>query len=392
MSSRERMQRAMSLQVPDRVPVMCQLALGHYFLHAGLSPFDIWFTSEGFAEALVRLQRRYGFDGILVNLPGRPPDIESHVDRIERGDREDVIHWKNGGRTRLPHDDNAHYIPPDGRRGFPRFDEVDPDRLYYVEPWDATGIKYPHRWDFDEEPRPFEDFFPPYGLDTIRAVRRRVGEGVSVHAELFSPFSQLLELVGYEAALVALIDNPAKVHACLDRLTAGAIDLGRQQARCGVDAVLISSAFAGGGFISRKHYLEFVLPYEQRVIEGIRSERPVPVYTHTCGAIGDRLDLLVRTGTNGIDTLDPPPLGTVELDDAKRFLAGRTFIKGNIDSVNTLLHGTWERLVQDVRWRIEVGKPGGGYILSSACSVAPHVEPRRLELLVEMAERYGRYP
>ncbi len=381
----------MALAMPDRVPVMCQLALGHYFLHAGLSPFEIWFTSEGFAEALVRLQERYRFDGILVNLPGRPGDIERHVDRIDRGESEDVIHWRNGGSSRLPHDDNAHYSPPPGTPAVPGLEDIDPDALFYIEPWDVTGVGYPFTWDFEQVPRPDVDFFPPYCADTIEAVLRRADDRVSVHSEVFSPFSQWLELVGYEAGPISLLDDPAKVHACLERLTAGAIELARRQVRCGVDAVLISSAFAGAGFISRNHYAEFVLPYERRLAEAIKAEGNVFVYTHTCGAIGDRLNLMIETGTQGIDTLDPPPLGTVELDQAKGFLAGKAFIKGNIDPVNTLLSGTRERLIEDVRWRLEVGKPGGGYILSSACSVAPHVEPERLAMLTDLAEQYGTY-
>jgi len=35
--------------------------------------------------------------------------------------------------------------------------------------------------------------------------------------------------------------------------------------------------------------------------------------------------------------------------------------------------------------------PGGGYILSSACSVPPHVDPAKLEMLTPLAERFGRY-
>lgn len=38
-----------------------------------------------------------------------------------------------------------------------------------------------------------------------------------------------------------------------------------------------------------------------------------PIYTHTCGAIGDRLNLMKETGTDGIVTLDQPPPGTVDL-------------------------------------------------------------------------------
>ncbi|MCB0291164.1 MAG: hypothetical protein KDH97_12980, partial [Calditrichaeota bacterium] len=115
----------------------------------------------------------------------------------------------------------------------------------------------------------------------------------------------------------------------------------------------------------------------------VQRDYDVPVYTHTCGSIGDRLDLMLETGTNGIDTLDPPPLGTVDLEEAKRFLNGKAFIKGNIDPVNTLLDGDPESIRKDVQWRLAVGSPGGGYILSTACSVAPHTAPEHISILAE---------
>jgi uroporphyrinogen-III decarboxylase len=49
---------------------------------------------------------------------------------------------------------------------------------------------------------------------------------------------------------------------------------------------------------------------------------------------------------------------------------------------------TFERAVEE---RIRIGKPGSGYILSSACSVAPHVKPERLKRLAELATQLGRY-
>ena len=391
MTPKDRMKRAMALQMPDRVPVMCQLALGHYFLHSGVKSTDIWYTSDGFAEALMILRERYSFDGILINLPGRDPSYERHIEKIERGDKESIIRWKNRNYTVIPSDDLPHYYLRDGRLYFPTFQEIDPERLYYVEPWDLNGITYPHTWGFEGEPRPFDSYFPEYHFDTINRVRERVGATVSVHSEVFSPWSQFLELLNYDNALMAIMDDPGKASACLVRLTEGAIDLGKRQAACGVNAIVISSAFAGAGLISRRHYEEFVLPYEKKVVTEIKREYRVPVYTHTCGSIGDRLDLMLETGTNGIDTLDPPPLGTVELEEAKRILSGKAFIKGNIDPVNTLLHGDRETVKKDVQWRLSIGKPGGGYILSSACSISPHTPPSNIELLVPLAEEFGRY-
>lgn len=391
MNSKERIKEAMNLKSPDRVPVMCQLSLGHYFLFSGVRPMDIWYSSEGFAEALLKLRERYHFDGILINLPGRDPNYEDHIQSVEQKDGDNIIKWKNGNYTAFPEDDNPHYYLADETRYFPIFEELEPEKLFYVEPWDLTDITYPFTWGFEKEPRPFEDYFPDYHFDTIRMVRDKAGESVSVHSEVFSPWSQFLELLNYENALMAILDDPEKAKACLERLTEGAIDLAKKQAKHGVDAVLISSAFAGAGLISRQHYEEFVLPYEKKIIDGVKKEHTIPVYTHTCGSIGDRLDLMIATGTNGIDTLDPPPLGTVELEEAKKILSGKTFIKGNIDPVNTLLNGTQEQIKEDVKWRIGVGKPDGGYILSSACSVAPSTPPENIELLSELAEEFGKY-
>lgn len=389
MNSRERLAIAMGLGTADRVPLMCQIATGHYFLHSGVSPQDIWFTSEGFAEALVRLCRRYRFDGILVNLPGRDPEWTRHLDRVERIDKTLEFIWNNGDRTTLPSDDLPHYRSP--QRIIPTLEEIDPERLFYVEPWDLTGIKYPFTWSFEKEERPHDDFFPPYHLDTIRAVRQKVSAEVSVHGEVFSPWSQFLEFLGYEQALMGIMDDPGKVSACLESLTEGAICLGIGLAQSGADAVLISSAFAGGGFISRAHYQEFVLPYERELIRRLRESTPIPVYTHTCGEIGDRLDLMLATGTNGIDTLDPPPLGTVDLAEAKKALKGKAFIKGNIDPVGVLLAGPPEVIEKDVEYRLRIGKPEGGYILSTACSVAPATPPGHLEMLATLVDSFGVY-
>ena len=162
------------------------------------------------------------------------------------------------------------------------------------------------------------------------------------------------------------------------------------QARAGADAVLISSAFAGAPFLSRGMYEELVVPYERRVAEAIRAEG-APVYTHTCGRIGDRLDLMLETRTGGIDTMDPPPLGNTELADAKRQVGDKVFLKGNMDSVVLLRSKTAEQVQAHAEDRIRTGMPGGGYILSTACSVAPRVEPWKLELLTPLAEETGRY-
>jgi len=387
------MQAAMSHGQPDRVPVMCQLALGHYFLHCDPRPSEIWFDGKAFAEALLQLQQRYRFDGILVNLPGRPPDWRDRIESSERNEDRERIRWRSGLETLIPPDDNPQTLGPNGaplpRARYESVDLNDP-RTYKLPGYVWNTWHMPVLWDVNPDADLSDPaVYPTWFTATFQAVRQHA-ENVSVHAEVFSPFTHLMELFGYEQGLLALIDAPQMCHKALGMFTKHVLAQVHLYSACEPDAILVSSAFAGAGFISRRMYSEFVMPYENVVFRAIH-EQGLKSYVHTCGAIGDRLDLMAETSVDGIDTLDPPPLGTVDLAQAKARYGGRFFFKGNLDAVNEMLNAdesTFERAVED---RLRIGKPGGSYILSSACSVAPHVHPERLKRLAQFAEELGRY-
>lgn len=393
MTGRERMRAAMAGGTPDRVPVMCQLALGHYFLNAGLDAIDVWHDTAAFAEALVTLQRRYGFDGILVNLPGRDPDWRDAIRSVERepdaaGTRR--IRWCDGRVTVAPPDETPWVTTDGGDATRPAFDEVDPERLFYVEPHDLSGPNYPFSWGIADEPAPIDAdrFFPPWHTDTLKRVRMRAPD-VSLHAEVFSPFSQLMELCDHESVLMALALDPDRVDAALDRLAEGAARLAVLWAGTDCDAVLVSSAFVGGGLISRDDYARFELPHLSRIVRAVSGVRPdLPVYVHTCGVLGDRLDLVAESGVSGIDTLDPPPLGDVQLADAFRQVGDRMFLKGNLDPVGTLLQGSVDDVRDAARERLSIARGRAGYVLSTACSVPSHAPPENVMALRSVVDEW----
>jgi uroporphyrinogen-III decarboxylase len=68
-----------------------------------------------------------------------------------------------------------------------------------------------------------------------------------------------------------------------------------------------------------------------------------------------------------------------------------SLFKGNLDPVNEMLRADDAAFEDAVRERLRIGTPGSGYILSSACSVAPGVAPARLQRMVQLAEIHGRY-
>jgi uroporphyrinogen decarboxylase len=135
-------------------------------------------------------------------------------------------------------------------------------------------------------------------------------------------------------------------------------------------------------------YEEFITPYESQIAAAVKAEGGF-VYTHTCGAIGDRLELMIKSGISGIECLDPPPLGNVDLEEAVALLNGKIFIKGNVDPVNTLLRGDAAKVRADVGEILDhAGHAMSGFILSSACSVAPPVNPDNIKLMVEVCRDF----
>ncbi len=379
MTGKERVRMAMNHEEADRVPVFCQLSLGHYMINTPFEPYKIWFSPKVFGDSLKMLAERYHFDGILVNLPGRQPDWEEHIVKKERKGIETYIYWDDGSYSVCPDNDNVHHFSSQPR---PSFQEVDPEELFYVEPHDITGVNHPYYYGFSKNHGPHNrDFFPDYLMDTLKYVIEIAGDYYHISAEIFSPFTQLMELFDYSNALMALMDDPEKCERILENLAEGASELALLEASVSPDAILVSSAFAGGGFISRDFYTRFVLPYEKYIVDRVHAETELPIYVHTCGAIGDRIDLMVKAGWDGIDTMDPPPIGNTEIKDVKRDFGEKLFLKGNLDPVNVLLKGTERDVYDKAVSLIEDAGRGGGYILSTACSVAPQAPPENIAQL-----------
>ena len=77
--------------------------------------------------------------------------------------------------------------------------------------------------------------------------------------------------------------------------------------------------------------------------------------------------------------------------DAKERIGAALFIKGNVDPVGTLLQGSPDDCYADACHRLETAKAGGGYILSTACSVSPATPPANIMTLRSAADDAGRY-
>jgi uroporphyrinogen-III decarboxylase len=378
-TSKERVNAAMNLQHPDRVPLMCQFSIGSMMTLLETNPVAFWYDKNVFADGLVKLCGMFRFDGILVSLHG-------HSDRWKKDllsyecIREGVCKLTYPDRTELHSRSDLPLVTFNQSKNLPSIEDFNVEMEI---PEQISYIPVSHNLYFRLDPKELFGIF-----DIIHA---KVGNSLSVHGEITSPFDYFLDLFGYENGLVALIMEPEKCKSILERFTSGILDLAVKMCDKPIDAIKISSPFAGMGFISSDQYIEFVLPYERRIIAAIRA-KGVHVYIHTCGSINDRLEIMRESRTSGLECLDPVPVGNVDLEDAFGRVGNDLFIKGNIDSVNTLLYGDDEKAACDVKQIIETGmRKGKGFILSTACSIAPMVTKERLLMLSQLIDEYGQY-
>jgi uroporphyrinogen decarboxylase len=370
----------MRLKRPDRVPVMCQPSIGFLLRQCpDIDPIELWHDQGVYAEALCRVSARFGFDGVLISMHGNAPLDSDAVADIDRD-------YKEGPKVTYRNGDTTVYC----RNDLPRHSYAD-HHPAEIETFDLGVIDGTVRFQpvsNDLNVQVADE--PDERVKAIREVRRRIGEDYSVHGELYAPFDYFIELFGTEGGLMALLLEPGKSREIMERFAHAVATFAHEQIDAGVDAMKLSSPWTGQKFISLDMYRETIVP-GQAIIAAACAERNVPIYCHTCGHIDDRLETIIESGYNGLECLDPPPLGNTRLEDAIERIGDRAFIKGNIDPVNTLLNGTPQVIEEDALRRLEIGMQARGFILSTACAIAPDTPAEHLAILAELAKKHGTY-
>ena len=225
--------------------------------------------------------------------------------------------------------------------------------------------------------------------EPVSKIMKRYGNEYLVCGSTGAGFDVFILHFGIQRAYMYLIDYPEQCKEIINLYNQQSVKWAKALIDEGATVIGIASIQGGELMLSKDMYLEFVFPFQKKLISAIHK-MGAKTYTHMCGKCSDRLELIADTGTDGIECLDPPPLGNVELTDAKKRVGDRVFIKGNIDSVK-LLNMTCSEAAEEGRRKIKEGAANGGYILSTACSIAPLVPAANIIALRESVEKNGWY-
>jgi hypothetical protein len=143
-----------------------------------------------------------------------------------------------------------------------------------------------------------------------------------------------------------------------------------------------------GPFCSQESYRELFLPYQKRVNGWIHAHTPWKTFMHCCGSIVPLLDLIVEAE---FDILNPVQCSATGMEPGllkKRYGDALTFWGGGVDTQKTLPFGTPSQVRDQVRERIDVFAPGGGFVFGAIHNVQALTPIDNLLALFETLKEY----
>lgn len=203
---------------------------------------------------------------------------------------------------------------------------------------------------------------------------------------LFNPS----HLRGCENYLMDLIDHPKLVHELIDKTLSYDLRVTERMVQAGLDVVVFGDDYAdkNSPLMSPKHFKEFVFPGLKRAVDNAHRAGAY-VVKHTDGNIMPILDMIIESGIDAINPLEPA--AGMDIARIKHEYGDRVAIIGNIDCGELLCQASTDEVRRVTRATIEVAARGGGFCLSSSNSIHSSVKPENYFAMVETLRQYGHY-
>jgi uroporphyrinogen decarboxylase len=240
-----------------------------------------------------------------------------------------------------------------------------------------------------------EGFSPPdpRALGRFDAVETTVKEfsgDKAVICHLNDVFSLPRYLMGMENLLMAIAGAPDLVKALVEMSVDYNLEAAKEVAARGVKIVYTGDdyAYSKSPLMSPTHFRELFYPGLKRVVQGFKA-LGLLVIKHTDGNIWPILDMIVESGIDCLDPIDPA--GGMDLTEVKAEYGDRIALKGNVDCAHLMTFGTPEEVVEATKTALQKGMPGGGFILSSSNSIHSSVKPENYAAMVQTLKDYGWY-
>jgi hypothetical protein len=128
-----------------------------------------------------------------------------------------------------------------------------------------------------------------------------------------------------------------------------------------------------GQFCSVQTYRELYKPFHKAVNDHIHKLTPWKTFIHSCGSVCPFIPEFIEAG---FDVLNPVQCSAKGMDPRwlkREFGRQLVFWGGGVDTQHTLPFGTPDEVYRQVRERIDIFAPGGGFVFNSIHNIQSNV-------------------
>lgn len=332
---------------------------------------------------------------MLEGEPDRVPNAELHVDwqikqaflgRPIETIQDDVDFWYRAGYDYIYLRANYEYrMVGDGRS--------DEDHIYagdmQVTEWVEDQKSLVSSW---EEYRnyPWPD---PETIDytNLEACARCLYPGMKIISGVGGIFTRVWRIMGFDTFSFATVDQPDLVAELFRRVGETQLAVFRKIVEMDeIGAMWYGDdlAYKTGTMVHPDLLREHLFPYLRQMGE-ICREKELPFVMHSDGDLNEILPDLMEVGLNGLHPVEPLAMDSTRL---KEEYGDQLCLLGNIEIGEVLTSGTPEDVEAEVRERIRLLAPGGGYVVGSSNTVAHYVKLENFRALIKATRKYGEYP
>ena len=228
-----------------------------------------------------------------------------------------------------------------------------------------------------------------YVMDAVRLIRQELHGRVPLIGFSGSPWTLACYMVeGHGsrdfATLKAMCWNQPKLaHQLLDILAQSVAHYLIAQATAGAQVIMIFDTW--GGMLGPAPFREFSLRYMTQIVAALKADmhaRDLPVILFSKGA-GQHLAEMADTGCAalGVDW-------TVDLADARRAVAGKVALQGNLDPA--VMRARPDVIRREARAVMDSYGNHPGHLFNLGHGITPEVDPDNMKVLVNEVHAYGR--
>jgi len=372
MTSKERTLKAIKKEKLDRLPATPDFSYLFPLRLSGLTTWDVWGPKPSVPIWEIRLEafKKFELDAwIIAEL-----NPESAVEKEER-----IIHQDEK--------------------------QIKVKYIYHTKKGDLTEVmvypKYDAYWqteylikDLDKDLKKIEellDYEPKKSLkvEAVKEVVKGVGNYGIVFVFCEVPLNWWFCVRDNTQAILDIHDHFDLLEDLWKKYEEKIIERVKIVCSAGVDLIYTGGSATSLSVISPLWYEKYVYPSLKRITDTAHS-----LGTMVCAQVNGRcnkiLEFVKQAGCDCIEPLEKPPLGDVDIGEAKTRIGKRVCLKGNVDPVNTLLKGSPKDVENEISEIINKAGEGGGFIVSTGDQVPRDTPFENIKAFKDAVEKYGK--